>query len=273
MAKKTADLRKLWQEIAQKAGINEDLAAAFDEALGNESVAQAFRQGFVPVSEHHSTLDEVRQEAEARKAELDRWYEQDARPAYETNLAGIERLRQYESTYGPIDSNSSTRADADALGFNSKADLDKYLDDRLRAERAGYIALSKSIPKMVVDFQNRFGEELNLDEVEQLSLKKGLPPDLAYQEYIKPRVEAKRTEEFEAKLAAAKEEGMKEAISKYHLPVESTPGESSPFFNREELVTKDGKPVSEAEEDRQSRASFVDGWNNYAEEIASRHRS
>ena len=273
MAKKIEDLRKYWQEIAEKAGISEDVYAGFDAALGDERVAKAFRQAFVPVPEHHSTLDEAKADADGRKAELDRWYAEEARPAYETNLAGIERLRQYESMYGPLDSSNSTAGDASALGFGSKADLDKYLDDRFRAERAGYIALTKAIPKMTVDYYNRFGKVLDSDEVEKISIKEGLPPDLAYEKYISPQVEEKRQSEFETKLKEAEERGRQDAISKYHLPVESEPKESSPFFDRESTVTGKGEPMSDMEQDKASRSSFIEGWNNYAETIANKNRS
>jgi hypothetical protein len=271
MAKKnTDDLRAYWQEIANKNGLDPETTATMLAALGNEAVARTFRQAFVAVPDHHSRLDEVKSEYDSRKAELDDWYKSNALPAYQTNLAGIERLHQYEAAYGELEPGATTRQDANNLGFNSKADLDKYLDDRLRAERAGNIGLMKSIPKMTVDYLHRFGEVLDTDEVEKISVKQGLPPDLAYERYIAPKVEAKRQSEYEEKLKAAREEGARDAISKYHLPVDTTPRESSPFYER--LNNPEAKPMGEAEEDRAARSEFLKGWNDYAETVANKHR-
>jgi hypothetical protein len=269
MARKTEDLRAYWQEIASKNGMDPKAIEAMDAVLGNEAVARTFRQAFVPVPDHHSTVDSIKAEADAREARLDKWYNEQALPAYQTNLNGIETLKQYEALYGQLEPGGTTRADANAVGMN-KADLDKYLDDRFRAERAGYVGLSKSIPKMTVDYLHRFGEVLDPDEVEKISVAKGLPPDLAYQDYIAPKVEAKRAAEYEIKLKEAREAGAREALSNAHIPIDSTPRESSPFFER---IPEDKAPTSELEADRQSRDSFITGWNDYAENLATKHRS
>jgi hypothetical protein len=270
MAKKTEDLRAYWQELATKQGVDPDTISAMSEALGNPTVEKAFRQAFVPVPDHHSRLDETKAEYASRKAELDEWYANTALPAYQTNLGGIDKLHQYESVYGPLDPANTTRSDATALGFNSKADLDKYLDDRFKAERAGYVGLVKTIPRMSVDYFNRFKEVLDPDEVEKISIKMGLPPDLAYREYIAPKVEEQRKAEFETKLKEAHDAGFREARTSVNLPADSTPRESSPFYER--ITTPDPKNMTEPEQDKASRNEFLDGWNNYAEIIANKHR-
>lgn len=273
MAKKnTDDLRAYWQEIATKNGLDADTISAMDAALGNADVAKAFRQAFVAVPDHHSRLDEVKAEYTGHRADLDRWYKEEAEPAYKSNLAGIEKLRQYEAVYGPLEAGDTTRADALDLGFKSKAELDKYLDDRFRAERAGYIGISKAIPKMSVDYYNRFKEVLDPDEVEKISVQKGLPPDLAYKEYIAPRVEAQQKEAYDKAIKDAREEGAREALSSRSLPVDSTPRESSPFYERT-TVAKEAKDMSEVEQDRTSRSAFLEGWNSYAESMANKNRA
>jgi hypothetical protein len=272
MAKKSIeDLRAYWQEIATRQGLDADTISAMDAALGNEAVAKAFKQAFVPVPEHHSRLDEIKAEYNARKAELDQWYEQTALPAYQTNINGIERLHQYEALYGPIDSSDTSRGMANDFGFSSKAELDKYLDERLRAERAGYISITKAIPKMTVDYYNRFKEVLDPDEIEKISIAKGLPPDLAYKEYIAPKVEAQQKEQYEQALKEAREAGAREALSKANIPIDTTPRESSPFYER--FSTPSDKQMSEPEADRASRSEFLNGWNSYAEQIVNKNRS
>jgi len=269
--KSTEDLRAYWQEIAAKNGLDADTISTMDAALGNDAVAKAFKQAFVAVPDYHSRLDEVKAEYASHKEELDNWYEQQAKPAYESNLSGIEKLRQYEAVYGPLEAGEATRSEARDLGFNSKADLDKYLDDRFRAERAGYIGISKALPKMSVDYFSRFKEVLDPDEVEKISVKKGLPPDLAYKEYIAPRVEAQQKESYERAIKEAREAGAREALSSRSIPIDSTPKESAPFYDRS-AVTEMNK-LSEVDQDRSSRAAFLEGWNTYAEQQVNKNRS
>lgn len=270
MAKRTEDLRAYWQEIASKAGIDPAQIAAVEAALGDDAVSKAFRQAFVPTPDHHSTLDTLKGEYDSRMAQYDDWYNNTALPAYQANLSGLEKLRQYESTYGTLDPNYTTSNDANAFGFSNKDELDKYLDDRFRAERAGYVGLSKTLPRLAIDYFKRFGEELDFDEVEKLSVQKGLPPDLAYKEFISPRVEAEQKAAFEAKIKEAEERGAQKVLSTHQLPIDSTPKESSPFFDR----TEPAKPAAnEMEADRDSRNSFLEGWNTWAADIANKHQS
>lgn len=270
MAKKVADLRAYWQEIAGKAGIAPEAIAAVGDSLGDSNVASAFRQAFVPTSEYHSNLDEVRSAADTRKAELDKWYNEQALPAYQTNLGGIERLRQYESLYGEIDPNTTSKGQAEGLGFRNKEELDRYLEDKFKAQQQGFVGLAKITPKISIDYYNRFKEVLDLNEVEKLAVEKGLSPEAAYNEFIAPRVETARNADFAAKLKEAEEKGARDAISKYHLPVDTSQREANPFFNRETVEVKSATPV---EEDRASRSAFLDGWNNYADTMVNKNRS
>jgi hypothetical protein len=271
MAKRTTeDLKAYWQELADKAGLDPQVVANMNAALGDEAVARTFRQAFVPVPDHHSQLDQIRAEADATKTRYEDWYANTALPAYQTNLNGIDRLHQYEAVYGELSPGEATRSDANALGFKSKAELDKYLDDRLRAERAGTVSLMKSIPKMSVDYLHRFGEVLDTDEIEKISIRDSLPPDLAYERYIAPRVETQRQKDFDAKLKEAREQGAREAMTKNHIPIDSTPRESSPFFDRDAPTPP---PANEFEADRASRAAFMDGWVNYKDALVNKNRS
>jgi len=197
MAKTVDNLQKYWQEIATKAGLAPEAVASIGQTLGDESVARTFRQAFVPVAEHHSTLDEMRNRTTAREAELNDWYQNSAMPAYQANLGGIERLRQYESLYGDISGQGGNLGTTTEGFLRNKEDLDKYLEDKLRAERAGNLALMKALPRMQVDYYNRFKEVLDPDDLEKLAVQKGLPPEAAYTELIKPKVEAQQKVEWE----------------------------------------------------------------------------
>jgi len=260
------EAKQYFNKIAKESGLPEDQTAAVLQAMENEKFAREVANGFVRHDEYSRGLDTVRN----REQELDKWYNEVAVPAYKTNLGGIERLRQYETTFGDLDVATPTSG---AHGNNRNFDpteLEKRYEERLRSRDQAYTNLAKSLSRMNMDYYKRFGEVLNTDEVEKISLQRGLPPDLAYEEYIKPRVVEVQQRELDTKLKAAREEGFKDAMSKGRIPVDTTPREASPFFERTEVPKT---APSDLEADRSSRNAFTEGWNTYAEELAQRHRT
>lgn len=252
---KRSDALEHFKQLAQNAGLDSDAQAAVLKALENETFANELAEGVMRKDEFSRNMDSVN----ARAQELDEWYNKTALPAYQTNLSGIETLRKYEQTYGPLE----VAGPANSGNNGATMDADKILqqvDERLKARDVAVVALQKDIADMTFDYYQKFGEKLDLDEVENLSRKTGLPARQAYKEYISPKLEARQKTEFEEKLKQAREEGYRDAVSKHHLPVDSTPREQHPFFDRQEPKA----PVSELEQDRASRNAFMEGWNDYA---------
>lgn len=244
-----------FKSLAQNAGLDEASTAGVLKALENEQFANGVADGVMRQDEYSRNMDGLRSKGE----ELDKWYNETALPAYRTNLEGIERLRKYETTYGELDvaspanTNSSVSAD----------DIMKQVDERLRARDAAFVSLQKDLSDITFDYYQRFGQKLDLNEVEALAQKTGLPARLAYKEYIDPKVKEQEKTAFETKLKEAREEGYRDAVSKHHLPVDSTQREYSPFFDR----TEPKQPQTELEQDRAARSAFMDGWNNYTETL------
>jgi hypothetical protein len=257
MVAKIEDLQRYWQDIATKAGLSQEQADLISESLADQNIAKAFRQGFVPVPEHHSTLDTLKASTEAREQELNKWYNDTALPAYQANVAGIDRLRQYESLYGNLDPNSVHPA------AGNPGNIEELLERKLRERDQSYISLMKVIPQMSLDYYKRFNEPLDMDAVEKIALKEGLPPQLAYERYIQPKVEERRKAEYDAALKTAREEGYREAVTKHHIPVSTTPKDSLTLVRDE----KAGPPMSQQVEEQNSRNAFMEGWNDYADKV------
>jgi len=256
--KKIEDLQQYWQEIAAKNGVPEEITQAIGESLGNEAVSKAFRQAFVATPDHHSTVDTVKAEAEARVKEWEKWYDDVALPAYKTNLSGIERLKQYENRFGDLDGNNGNNYSYDQPGVTEEK-LMKIIDDRLRPLQSGVIGLTKSLPTMMLDYYDRFKEKLDVNEIQKISESEGLTPDMAYQKYIQPKIEEQRQTEFEMKIKEAEERGARKALSNHNLPVGDTPREPSVFFDREEYTPE--KTPTPLQAERLSHEAFAEGWN------------
>lgn len=232
-----------WQELAKKNGIPEDRAKAILEALGDETTYKAFENAFVPRPDYSRDLDKVRDEWKT-KAEKDAetaaqykdWYEKQAKPAYETNLAGIETLNKYRSLYGDLPQ--------DGLNIPKKEQpqgLTRAEFDALMAEHdARASSIMKFIPMKALEYQSKFKEVPNLDEFEQFAVKSGLPPEVAWEKWISPKVQEQQKTETEALLKAKYEEGLRDGASRAKTPNGTARRESlSPFFDRKDPAKVD----------------------------------
>ncbi len=257
-----SDLKTYAQELFKKANLDgNEKAKAILEALGDDSIQQAFRNGFVETPQHHSTVDRIKGEwetkataAEQKVKQYDDWYNNQAKPAFDTYKQAQDALQQYQSLYGPIQSGAEVRQAAASTGL-TKEEVMQMLQQKDQA----YVGLSKDLAYITVDHVQRFKEPVDLDALEAYALKSGLPLRQAYKDYVAPKLEEQRNQEFEAKLKAAREEGYKDAMSKNHLPVESGPRESHLVFDRKAPET----PLNEMQQERVSRDAFLEGWNNY----------
>ena len=268
-----AGLKDYAQELFKKANLEgNDKAKALLEALGDDDIQKAFRNGFVETPAHHSTLDRLKGEwepkvtaAEAKVKQYDEWYSGQAKPAYDQIANERAILQRYQQTYGPIDSVADVRQAAAQTGMTMD-EVKQLMAQTVEQQNRAYVGLTKDVAWATMDYQSRFkGDLLDLDAVEAHALKTGVPFRQAYKDVIAPKMEELRNTEFEAKLKSAREEGARDALSKHKLPVESGPREPHPIFDRK--APEAG--VDELGQERNSRNAFVDGWNSFNESKAS----
>ena len=268
-----AGLKEYAQELFKKGGLdNNEKAKAILEALGDDDIQKAFRNGFVETPAHHSTLDRLKGEwepkvtaAEAKIKQYDDWYATQAKPAYDQIAKEREALQRYQQTYGPIDSAADVRQAAAQTGLTMD-EVKQLMAQTVQQQNQAYVGLTKDVAWATMDYQNRFkGELLDLDAIEAHALKTGVPFRQAYKDVIAPKLEEARNTEFEAKLKAAREEGARDALSKHKLPVESGPREPHPIFDRK----APDKALDDLSQERASREAFLEGWNNFTESKAS----
>jgi len=260
-----SDLKQYAQDLFKKAGVPKDKMDAILEALGDDTVQKAFKEGFVETPTHHSEFDRfkgeqtrAREAAEQEASRLKEWYSKEAQPAYEQVKANWNALQEYQRLYGPIETPGQQRAAAAAVGL-TKEQVDEMVKAEQNQMAARTVGLVKDVAYVTTDYLQRFKEPVDLDALEAAALKSGLPLRQAYKEFISDKVEAQRTVEFEAKLKAAREEGARDALSKHKLPVDSKPSEPHPFYDQ----TETPKEMNEQQQERHSKEAFLEAWNNY----------
>lgn len=262
-------LKDYAQELFKKAKLDgNDKAKAILEALGDDEIQKAFREGFVETPAHHSTLDRLKGEWEPKVKEYETkvkqyydWYAKEAKPAFDQIAKDRDSLQRYQQTYGPIDSSADVRQAAAQTGMTMD-EVKQLLAQTFQQQNQAYVGLTKDVAWATMDYQGRFKEPLDLDAVEKYALEKGVPFRQAYKDVISPKMEEARNVEFDAKLKAAREEGARDALSKHKLPVESGPREPHPVFDRK----APDKALDDMGQERASRDAFIEGWNNYTAE-------
>jgi len=262
---KVDDYKTYWLDVAAKAGIPEDKAKAIAEHLGDEAIAKAFKQNFKALPDYSYDLDQVRDRTKAdttaeatakAKAFYDDWWKNTGEPAYLESVRVADDYRKYRELYGDLNNDGSNNGKPTPPSF-SREDADKMIAERLAAHDAAYVGLTKGAMKIAVQHFKDYGEVLNPDELEKFANENKLGDlNSAYEAYVKPRAEEKAKEKHEAELAAAREEGAREALSRHKLPADSKPREYvNPFLSTTE-VPKDTNPEAF------SRDSFMEGWNS-----------
>src|SRR5690242_7246971 len=251
-----ADLKSYWQELAKAQGLSDEDAAAVLQVLGNEKVAKAFQQGFVERPVFSSELDKTRNEWKSKVDQYNDWYQKTALPAHQQAQQAVELLNKYQQTYGSLDGTAKFEA---ATGMTQEQ-INKILDERQGQQNQAFMKVSKTLARASADYMKRFGDVLDMDAFEDFAVKRGGDPWDAYNAFVAPKVqeataaaETKRTQEFEEKLKAAREEGARDALSKRGLPTEV---KTEPSMLRRYMDTP-----KEKLDDNAGRTAFMEEYN------------
>lgn len=209
------DAKALVEKWAKAAGLDED---GVRKMISNESILEEARNNLAMHDELASGIDKARNESKAKLDELQRWYDTVAQPS----VAEAERLRaayrKYEDTYGPIDDGNGN-GNGQPRNSNGQYVSRKDLD----AVGLSAVQVGKQMAFITADYNSRFGQKFGpltyeqVEEFEKFAVSRGSAPIQAYREWIAPKekqladeAKAAETSSWEAKLKAAREEGVRE---------------------------------------------------------------
>lgn len=255
-----------FQKLAQDSGLSKEQTDAVLQAMDNEKFRGSVTQGYKRHDEYSRGMDELRGE----RQKLMDWYQREELPKYNAYQQGLADLRRYQEIYGSLDDQGLNNGDGyqqqPARPGLTRDELERHLDEKLRARDAAFVNLTKDAMRASSDFTRRFGEVLDPDEVERLALQRGITFAQAYKEYVAPREQAALEAKHKTDIEQAKAEAVRDFQSRMNIPVDTRPREAHPFFDRKSPDSK----LTELDADRHSREAFIQGWNNYEAELKPR---
>lgn len=247
-----ANMQEYLAGLLKDAGLAQPEQEALTKAFANEKVANAF----VPRPDFSRALDEKDTAFKNLQSQTTDYYQKElerTRQNEEAVRKAQEAVQRYVATYGELPNDGSSNpgaaraaAAADSL---SRKDLDEIL-----AKRDGQtLFLMKQMGRIASRHAVKFGEELDTDALEKFAVEHQLPVNVAYDQWVAPRIAEKQNQDWDTKLKAAREEGLREGLSKAKVPIDSAPREPHPFFDR---TPPDKAPATE----RDRLNSFSEAW-------------
>lgn len=250
-------VKEYLEKLAQEGGMDEATKAAFLKVISNNELLKPLQDGFLRQEDYSRKMDEVsttRKAVETQIAQWRDWYnvavERDA--AREAELIELRKKAGGSGGDGGSGGAGGGAGGAGGPGYLSKADFEKLMAQ----ERGQLIGLTKDAMRIAARHAVEFPKvPFDVNAIEKIALEKGLTVEKAYDEYIRPQVEERNKADVEARIAAARAEGLKEGLSKHGLPDDaSTPRGHHVLFDR---------PKPDATPDTRSRVTnFVEAWNS-----------
>jgi hypothetical protein len=231
------------ESLAQTAGLDDESKAGLKKALGNPKFVEELGKGVKRQEDYSRNMDEARtlkQQTEAQIVQWREWYN----TAVTNDAARETELQELRAAKGGV-TTASTTTTTPAAGFTRK---------EIEEREGRTIQIIKQGMKLASRHASKFHEELDTDALERIAVDKGLSLEQAYEEYVRPRVEEASKKDVDEKIRIAREEGLKEGLSKRDLPDDSPKG-FHPIFGHEKAVADSGKLT-----DSQRRSNFEAAW-------------
>lgn len=244
----TDEQEKYYRKLAQDAGFSEEQTKAVLEAIGNEK----FGQGVVPRPEFSRGLDQERAKMKPLQDRVD-YYEKDfypkAKKAQDAYMAGVERLRLYEQTYGEIRPGQQARQAAEATGL-SRDEVERLVQER--AEK-----LISARDRMFLEFEeirdshrDEFGKPLPIRDFEGFVEKQRESGDFvnlksAHDRFVAEDRDTLRQKKIDEEVDRRLKEKLEDYQSQHHIPSDPRPTEPHLLNDSDRLrqeAEKEGAP-------------------------------
>lgn len=249
------DVAGYTKELMDAAGISDEAQRRQLETIfSNDAVKGKLHSTLEAIEREKGRAAAAAKEAEAFKGQANTQYQESLRVANEANAKIAEAtaaVQAYEKAYGPLDE-TTRRA---AIQHQVDAIDKKTFDERLGKTEGLTVALIKTASTITAKHLKDFNEVPDFDAIEKIATEQGLTAQKAYEEWARPKWEAKHNAEIEARVQKAREEGMVEGASKKAAAVHAAATEQSPFMANLRKATGDMPTPQQA---------FVNGWNESA---------
>lgn len=212
--------------------VAEDKRALVQEALAAEEILNDLGDGVLRHQEFSRLADGLREsetQVAGYKKQLDDWYAQKQRDLEELDRLRKHRTRPNGRGRGDDDDSLPDLEDDDDMK-SGKVDLTGYVkaedvDKMIASLQQDGLALMSTMTTLATKHLQQFNEVLDTEALLKHAAEKRLRLDLAYEDYIKPRVEERQKKDIEDRITKAREEAVTEErrrVSATPYPVSST---------------------------------------------------
>ena len=247
-------LQEYLNELAKTAGLDDESKASLTKVLGNAKFAEELEKGVKRQSDYSRNMDELKAEKLKVDTQIGQWREW-YKTAAETDAARETELQELRAKAGI----TVTPTVTPTSGYTKKE-----LEDLLARERGQLIAVTKDMGRIASRHAADFHEALDVDADEKIAIEKGLTVVKAYEEYVAPRVKEINDKALEEKIKLAREEGVREGMTKRDVPDEGSKS-YHPIFGQPKQVE-----ATKGMTDAQRSANFAEAWTKEA--LASKHQ-
>lgn len=251
------EIRTYSQELATKKGLPAEKVQKFLEALGDDQIAQMIAEGFIDTPTYSRSLDGKVAEAKAALDKVkgyDEWYAKN-NPIF---VSAQETLRKYKEKFGDLtDANPNPDPKPQVNGeYLTKAQLEEAIG-KMRGDTGQVL---KQVMRANADYYHRFKEPMDVDAFEKFVVEKNLPIDVAYKEYIEPKVREADAKATQERIDREVSERVRTELAKHSVPLDTAPKEPHLLFDQ----VKPAGDSNGAQGSRGGLNDFISGWTDYA---------
>jgi thymidylate kinase len=217
-------------QVLSEAGLtDQEVTQALGKLYANEKVGPKLNALVKTATEDYNAQLGRAQAAQQRLDKLEKeWYPQ-------ANQQYLQMQQQYQKVLAELEQarngGNGTGFEAtsfDATKYVSKDDLQRYDEDR-----AGRFArVLKETNAITASHVSRFKDTPDFEAIDKLATEHQIPLKAAYEKWIEPRVEEERKKSNEEWKKQQREEIERDVRSRYQLPVDHTPPETPPIYQR-----------------------------------------
>lgn len=212
------------QELLRDTSLPPERVEALKSVLADPKVESRLKDTVLMRSDYSRNLDKLREEErtlQAKLKETEDFYQaqimadHNNREAFETMRSELERARQgYPTSYQQQQNTGGGEGQVNG-DFVSKKDYEKSMQ-QMQGQALELIGKSNFL---TMRHFKEFGEPLNIEEVFKHAMSKNLPLDTAYDSYTSDLRQKRQEEKHKKEIEDAKEEAVREALSKHNLPL------------------------------------------------------
>lgn len=212
------------------ATVPEASRAAVKEALELDGVKTVVKDRVLARSDYSAAMDEAAQELSEGRQKITEWTNWYGTASTEFATT-TEALKTYEERFGKLDGSKS----AVKPGM-TKEEVTAALDEMLQPRDAAAIDVADLLTDLKLDYRDQFKEKLDSKALIKFAMDNRLPLNVAYSQFVAPKVEELRKKEFDVAITKAKEDGAREYATSHKMPVMPMGNEASSWERPKDLV-------------------------------------